>query len=101
MGHVLLAGEGEAFGQGGGEPAELEGAQGDGEVGAERVGQRDMAWSFAVTGGWARAGAGRAAAPARGMGLGLAAGGGRAGLAGRRGGPRGRCRGCCRWRWRC
>jgi hypothetical protein len=38
--HVRLAGEGEALGQGGGELAEFEGAQGGGEVGAERVGQR-------------------------------------------------------------
>ena len=40
VGHVTLTGEGEAFGQGGGELAELEGAQGGFEVGAERVGQR-------------------------------------------------------------
>src|SRR6266480_625308 len=40
VGHVVLAGQGEAFGQGGGELAELEGAQGGGEVGADRVGQR-------------------------------------------------------------
>jgi len=38
--HVALAGEGEALGQGGGDLAELEGAQGGGEAGAERVGQR-------------------------------------------------------------
>ena len=40
VGHVVLAGQGEALGQGGGELAELEGAQGGFEVGAERVGQR-------------------------------------------------------------
>jgi hypothetical protein len=40
VGHVVLAGEGEALGQGGGELAEFESAQGGGEVGAERVGQR-------------------------------------------------------------
>jgi len=40
VGHVVLAGEGEALGQGRGELAELEGAQGGFEVGAERVGQR-------------------------------------------------------------
>jgi hypothetical protein len=40
VGHVVLAGQGEALGQRGGELAELEGAQGGFEVGAERVGQR-------------------------------------------------------------
>src|SRR6266704_4979674 len=40
VGQGLLAGQGEALGQGGGELAELEGAQGGGEVGADRVGQR-------------------------------------------------------------
>jgi hypothetical protein len=39
VGHVLLAGQGEALGQGGGEFAEFEGAQGGFEVGVERVGQ--------------------------------------------------------------
>src|SRR6266536_1478063 len=39
VGHVVLEGEGEALGQGGGELAALEGAQGGFEVGAERVGQ--------------------------------------------------------------
>jgi hypothetical protein len=40
VGHVVLAGQGEALGQGRGELAELEDAQGGFEVGAERVGQR-------------------------------------------------------------
>src|SRR5579863_10706298 len=68
VGHVLLAGQGEALGQGGGELAELEGAQGGGEVGAERVGQRRHGVVLPVTGGWARAGAAGAAAPALGWG---------------------------------
>src|ERR1035441_6303536 len=52
VGHVVLAGQGEAFGQGGGELAELERAQGGGEVGAERVGQRRHGVVLPVTGGW-------------------------------------------------
>src|SRR5438132_11485607 len=40
VGHVVLAGQGEALGQGGGELAEREGAEGGGEVGCDRVGQR-------------------------------------------------------------
>src|SRR5580693_3322590 len=66
VGHVLLAGQGEAFGQGGGELAEFESAQGGGEVGADRVGQRRHGVVLPVTGGWARAGA----APALGWGQG-------------------------------
>jgi len=40
VGHVVLAGQGQPLGQGGGELAELEGSQGGFEIGSERVGQR-------------------------------------------------------------
>ena len=77
----MLAGQGEAFGQGGGELAELEGAQGGGEVGADRVGQRRHGVVLSRDRWMARAGtARRRTLPA--AWLGLAAGGGPGGPGG-------------------